>query len=306
MQQWILYVNQGVNLDWNLIRSYLMVAEHGSTLAAARHLQVTQSTISRHLTELERQLSVQLFDRRKTGLALTDKGHELLGLAKKMDEVADNLQSQASHYSSSVSGTVRISASEVLAAEVLPVCLDALLYDNPDLQLEIVASTEESNLLSREADIALRMFAPQQQDLIARHLLDIPVSFYAHKKYIKRHGLPDSIEDFAKQRFIGFDVSSLFIDAAKKFGIKLKRENFYIRTDSIVVQNQCAQAGLGMTVMQDKLALESSDLQRIQFGFELPSLPLYIVAQQELRASRKLRVVYDELASALLNFYENS
>jgi len=65
-------------MDWNLIRSYLMVAEHGSTLAAARHLEVTQSTISRHLAELERQLSVQLFDRRKTGLVLTDKGQELL------------------------------------------------------------------------------------------------------------------------------------------------------------------------------------------------------------------------------------
>jgi len=74
-----------------------------------------------------------------------------------MDAIADNLQNQASHYSSSVSGTVRISASEVLAVDVLPFCLDQLIEDNPELQLEIVASNEESNLLSREADIALRM-----------------------------------------------------------------------------------------------------------------------------------------------------
>jgi len=216
-------------MDWNLIRSYLMVAEHGSTLAAARHLEVTQSTISRHLAELERQLSVQLFDRRKTGLVLTDKGQELLSLARQMDTVADNLQSQASQYSSSVSGTVRISASEVLAVDVLPHCLDALVEENPELQLEIVASNEESNLLSREADIALRMFAPQQQDLIARHLLDIPVAFYAHEKYIERHGLPRSTEDFLKLRFIGFDVSTLFIDGAKKFGMKLKSLITFIR-----------------------------------------------------------------------------
>jgi len=104
-------------MNWNLVRSYLMVAEHGSTLAAARHLEVTQSTISRHLAELEAELSVQLFDRRKTGLALTDKGRELLGFAKQMDNIADNLQTEASHYSSTVSGTVRISASEVLAVE---------------------------------------------------------------------------------------------------------------------------------------------------------------------------------------------
>jgi len=291
-------------VDWNLVRSYLMVAEHGSTLAAARHLEVTQSTISRHLTELERQLSVQLFDRRKTGLVLTDKGHELLSMAKQMDTIADNLQIQASHYSSSVSGTVRVSASEVLAVDVLPFCLDTLLDDNPELQIEIVASNEESNLLSREADIALRMFPPQQQDLIARHLTDIPVSFYAHKNYIERHGLPATAQDFAQLRFIGFDVSTLFIDGAKKFGIKLKRENFYIRTDSIIVQNQCALAGLGMVAMQDKLAKKLPGMQRINLEFELPVLPLFIVAQQELRASRKLRAVYDGLADALLKFYE--
>jgi len=292
-------------VDWNLIRSYLMVAEHGSTLAAARHLEVTQSTISRHLTELERQLSVQLFDRRKTGLVLTDKGHELLSLAKQMDAIADNLQNQASHYSNKVSGTVRVSASEVLAVNVLPFCLDALLDENPELQIEIVASNEGANLLSREADIALRMFPPQQQDLVARHLMDIPVAFYAHEKYLERHGLPGTTEDLSKLRFIGFDVSTLFIDGAKKLGFKLKREHFYIRTDSIIVQNQCATAGLGMVAMQEKLAHNLPGMQRIDLGFELPLLPLYIVAQQELRASRKLRVVYDGLADALLDFYSS-
>jgi len=186
---------------------------------------------------------------------------------------------------------------------VLPFCLNALLDNNPDLQLDIVASNEESNLLTREADIALRMFAPQQQDLVARHLLDIPVAFYAHNKYIERHDVPDSVEDFANQRFIGFDISTLFIDGAKKFGIKLKRDQFYIRTDSITVQNQCARAGLGMVVMQDKLAHKLPGMQRLRLGFDLPPLPLYIVAQQELRASRKLRVVYDGLASALMDFY---
>jgi DNA-binding transcriptional LysR family regulator len=281
-----------------------MVAEHGSTLTAARHLEVTQSTISRHLSELERQLSVQLFDRRKTGLVLTDKGHELLSFAKKMDNVADSMQAQASHFSSSVSGTVRVSASEVLAVDVLPFCLDEILNENPDLQVEIVASNEESNLLSREADIALRMFQPQQQDLISRHLVDIPVSFYAHQKYIEKYGRAGSMDDFLDHRFIGFDINPLFIDGAKQIGIRLKREDFYIRTDSIIVQNQCAAAGLGMVLMQTRLADQMPGLTKIALNIEIPSLPLFIVAQKELRASRKLRVVYDGLAEALLKFYK--
>ncbi len=290
-------------MDWNLVRSYLMVAEHGSTLAAARHLEVTQSTISRHLSELERQLSVQLFDRRKTGLVLTDKGHELLRHAKQMDNVADRLQTEAAHFSSAVSGTVRISASEVLAVDVLPYCLDKLLEDNPALQIEIVASNETSNLLSREADIALRMFPPDQQDLISRHLFDLPIGFYAHKDYLRKHGIPKTMDEFSAHRFIGFDISPLFIEGAKRMGMKFKREDFQIRTDSIMVQNQCAMAGLGLVVMQDQLAGKVPNLKKISLDFDLPQLPLYIVAQQELRASRKLRVVYDGLAEGLAGFY---
>jgi len=136
--------------------------------------------------------------------------------------------------------------------------------------------------------------------------LDIPVAFYAHEKYLERHDIPQSAEDFAQLRFIGFDVSKLFIDGAKKFGIKLKRENFFIRTDSITVQNQCALAGLGMVAMQEKLAQSLPGMQRVELGIKLPSLPLYLVAQQELRASRKLRVVYDSLAEALLDFYKEA
>ena len=293
-------------MNWNLVRSYLMVAEHGSTLAAARHLEVTQSTISRHLAELEAELSVQLFDRRKTGLALTDKGRELLGFAKQMDNIADNLQTEASHYSSTVSGTVRISASEVLAVEVLPYCLEQLIKENPELQIEIVASNEASNLLAREADIALRLFAPTQQELVCKHLLDIPIAFYAHEKYLEiipSGGEVNTLKDLSEQRFIGFDLNTLFIDAAKQMGFKFKRNDFQIRTDSIGVQNHCAQAGLGLVVMQEHLAQKLDGMCKVDIGTELPPLPLYLVAQQELRVSRKLRVVYDSLAVSLAAFY---
>ena len=241
-------------MDWNLIRAYLTVAEHGSTLAAARYLDVTQSTISRHLSELERQLSVQLFDRRKTGLALTDKGHELLDVARQMDSLADAMAAQASHYSSTVAGTIRISASEVLAVDVLPFCLPELLRENPNLQIEIVATNDASNLLTREADIALRMFSPTQQDLVAKHLFDVPIDFYAHEDYLNKHGKPETIADMQSHTIIGFDLNTLFIDSAKKMGMKFNRENFKLRTDSILVQNQCAAAGLGVAVMQKPLA----------------------------------------------------
>lgn len=76
------------------------------------------------------------------------------------------------------------------------------------------------------------------------------------------------------------------------------------KLNTLSVQNSCAAAGLGIVVMQDKLAAAVPDMKKIEPGFELPALPLHIVAQQELRASRKLRVVYDGLAQALVEFYQ--
>lgn len=291
-------------MDWNLVRVYLSVAEQGSTLAAAKHLDITQSTVSRRLSELEKQLSVQLFDRRKTGLVLTDKGIELLSIAQQMDTLAYSLESQASQYSSAVAGTVRISASEPVAVDVLPGCLSELLDENPDLQIEILASNEASNLLSREADIAIRMFAPTQQDLISKRLPDVALGFFAHASYLDRFGRPSSLDDFEQHRIIGFDLSNMLIDFARQLGVKYKRERFQLRSDAIMVQNECVKAGLGIAVMQIRLAKNIEGLEQLHIGIDLPALPLYLVAQQELRASRKLRVVYDALNSALTRFYE--
>ncbi len=290
-------------MDWNLIRVYLAVAEQGSTLAAAKHLDITQSTVSRRLSELEKQLSVQLFDRRKTGLVLTDKGVELLSIAQQMDTLAYSLESRASHFSSAVAGTVRISASEPVAVDILPGCLSGLLDDNPELQIEIIASNEASNLLSREADIAIRMFEPTQQELISTRLPDVALGFFAHSDYLDKFGRPKSLDDFAQHRIVGFDLSTMLIDFARQLGVKYKRERFQVRSDAIMVQNECVKNGVGIAVMQLRLAQEIDGLEQVHIGVDLPPLPLYLVAQQELRASRKLRLVYDALNSALTQFY---
>lgn len=290
-------------MDWNLVRVYLSVAEQGSTLAAAKHLNITQSTVSRRIAELEKQLSVQLFDRRKTGLVLTDKGIELLTIAQQMDTLAYSLESQALQYSSAVAGTVRISASEPVAVDVLPGCLSELLDDNPDLHIEIIASNKASNLLSREADIAVRMFEPTQQELISTRLPDVALGFFAHTRYLDKFGHPKSLDELEHHRIVGFDLSTMLIDFARQLGVRYKRERFQIRSDAIMVQNACVNAGVGIAVMQIRLAKHIAGLQQLDIGIDLPSLPLYLVAQQELRASRKLRVVYDTLNSALTEFY---
>jgi DNA-binding transcriptional LysR family regulator len=146
--------------DWTLIRSFLAALDHGSLLAAARATHVSQPTIGRHISELETQLDVVLFERTGRGLLPTQMAERLADSARAMEAGASQLLRNASAETSSLGGTVRITASQTVACVLLPGILAQMRLVLPDIQVEVLASDAVSNLLRREADIALRMARP--------------------------------------------------------------------------------------------------------------------------------------------------
>ena len=156
--------------DWSLVRSFLAVLEKGSLLAASRHLQLSQPTIGRHVAELESQLGLVLFDRNGRGLLPTEASYHLAESARIMQSGADQLARNVMGADLGASGTVRITASQPVSCYVLPPLLAQMRLSLPDVQVELVASNEVSNLLRREADIAVRMVQPQQASIIARRV----------------------------------------------------------------------------------------------------------------------------------------
>ncbi|WP_159065358.1 LysR family transcriptional regulator, partial [Xanthomonas citri] len=157
-------------ISWELYRSFLAVLEEGSLSAAARALGLTQPTIGRHVAALEDLLAVPLFVRSQTGLLPTDAAQALRSHARAMADIAAALQRAASRHGEAVQGTVRISASEVVGAEILPPILAALRAAHPQLRMELVLSNPVQDLLHRQADVAVRMIRPQQDLLVARRV----------------------------------------------------------------------------------------------------------------------------------------
>ncbi|MBM3363940.1 MAG: LysR family transcriptional regulator, partial [Betaproteobacteria bacterium] len=141
--------------DWSLVRTFLAVLEQGSLLAAARQLKSSQPTIGRHVTELESQLGLVLFERTGRGLLPTESALRLAESARAMQLGADALARSVMGADHSVSGTVRITASQPVSCYVLPPLLAQMRLSLPDVQVELVASNAVSNLLRREADIAV-------------------------------------------------------------------------------------------------------------------------------------------------------
>ena len=143
--------------DWHLLPTLLAIADHGSLLAAARHLGLSQPTVGRQLAELERQWGAVLFERTARGLQATASAHQLLPHARRMAEEAASLERALQQSHTEVAGSVRISASQPVACMLLPPVVAQLQGTLPDIQIELVADNAVSNLLEREADIALRM-----------------------------------------------------------------------------------------------------------------------------------------------------
>jgi DNA-binding transcriptional LysR family regulator len=284
--------------DWTLLQSFLSVAETGSYSAAARATGRSQPTIGRHVEQLQSQLGAVLFQRAQTGYTLTQTGTALMDHARTMQQAAAKISLITEGRAEEVRGTVRVTASEIVATYILPHIFADLLAEEPELQIELVATNSTENLSMREADIAVRMVQPDQQDLIARKLGEIEVGLFAAQSYLDRAGTPHSPADFANHIVLGYDKSDIIIRGMETFGIKASREDFAFRIDNQVTYLESVRAGVGIGASQRRQA-EKYGLIEILPELKIPPLPVWLAAHSELRTSARVRRVFDFLANYL-------
>jgi DNA-binding transcriptional LysR family regulator len=285
--------------DWSLIRSFLAALHHGSLLGAARALGSSQPTIGRHIAELERQLGVVLFERTGRGLLPTGTALRLADSARAMEEGADNLARSVSGAQATASGTVRITASQPVACFVLPPVLARMRVALPDVQIELVSSNEVTNLLRREADIALRMVQPQQSSLVAKRIAKVTLGAYAHRDYLQRRGTPRQPQDLLAHDLVGTDRDEALRRGFASFGFPVGREVFSFRTDDLVAYWAAVRAGLGVGFLADYLARLDSQLVPLLPMIKVPPLPIWLTVHREIRTNPRIRAVYDFLAQSV-------
>ena len=284
--------------DWTLLRAFLEVANSGSLSRAAAALGSSQPTLSRQIAQLEAQLGQALFERTTRGVRLTEAGAALRAPAERMREHAQQFAMVAAGRSQTVAGTVRVTASEVFSAYVLPELLLGLRRTHPEIQIELVASNAVENLLEREADIALRMLRPKQSALVARRLADQPLAFYAHRDYIARRGQP-TLANMLQHEWVGYDRSDQYLRGFRAAGYAVSKELFGFRCDNQIVAWQAVLAGLGIGAVTQRVAALSPQVVRVLPKVPIPPLPLWITAHRELRGTPRLKVVFDALTHAL-------
>lgn len=292
-------MNSELDFDWRLARSFLAVLDRGSLLGAARMLGSSQPTLGRHIAELEAQLGVVLFERTGQGLQPTAMATRLAEAARTMESGALALSRSVSGANTALGGTVRISASQATARHLLPALLARMRRELPEIQIELVATNEVSNLLRREADIALRMTAPETSSVVARRIGKFALGAFAQRDYLRRRGTPRQATDLLKHDLLGYDRDDSILRSSAQLGAPLKREDFCFRTDDVSVYWEALRQGMGIGFVSESLAHTDGEVVRVLPALKLPVMPVWLAVHREVRTDRRIRAVYDFLARTI-------
>jgi len=288
------------NPSWDLYRSFLGVLREGSLSAAARALSLTQPTVGRHIAELEEALGGVIFTRSQSGLVPTQSALNLVPHAQAMAASADALVRAASGEPDEPKGSVRVTASEFVGTLVLPAMLASFREAHPKIAVEIALSNRNQDLLRQEADIAVRMAEPVQQVLLAKKIGEVKIGLFAHRRYLKRHGIPRDLGELvAKHALIGFDRDASALRALRQTGLQITRDLFALRTDSDPAQFHALCAGFGIGACQVGAAIEIRELVPVlpeAFSFQIG---MWLVMHEDLKTSRRVRLLFDHLAANL-------
>jgi DNA-binding transcriptional LysR family regulator len=291
--------NALASLDWSLIQAFLAVAEAGSLSAAARETGISQPTLGRHIRQIEEALGTVLFRRQPRGLALTEAGVAMLPAAQAMHEAAGRIALIAAGQDARLEGEVRITASDFVSHYVLPPILADLRALEPGISIDLIPSDATENLLFREADIAIRMYRPQQLDVITRHVGDITLGLFAARSYLDRRGRPRTVAEILNHDLVGFDRDDRIIRGMAQMGWAVTRETFATRTDDQAANWQLVRAGCGIGFGQVAAARDDDAVERLFPDLPIPPLPIWLAAHEALRRTPRVRRVWDVLAHRL-------
>jgi DNA-binding transcriptional LysR family regulator len=287
-------------MDWDKLRIFHAVASAGSFTHAGQSLGLSQSAVSRQISALEEEISTPLFQRHARGLTLTDEGEllftavtDVLGRLAAAEEALKNVHDAPR-------GALRITASHGIGAYWLLPRLGEFLAQYPDVEVHLVMDDKELDLAQREADLALRMRAPVQADLIQRRLFTVHYHMYASKSYLKKHPAPKSLEEIADHTIIVYgelavpeirDINWL-LEAFKK-NCKPGGTGHVIRINNITGILQATEAGLGIGVVPDYVAAERPELERVLPDVAAPGFDVHLVYADALRQSKRVAAFRD-------------
>lgn len=282
------------------LRFLLAVGETGSTLAASRMLGVSQSTVSRRIAALEAAINVVLFDKRRTGYALTEAGSVLLGPADTVRRAVDGFSTAVSSLGREASGSVRFTTNEVLATFVLPHLIERLKQSHPGVRLEVDTSNILRDLATGEADVALRAApAPTHPNLVGVKLFEDYWSLYCSRSYSEQHGFPRSVDELAGHALIGIDSHVRGRAILDWVRAHFPADRTLLRHNSVPAVFSSVRNGVGVGLCSEFVGSRDPELILCFRPPVPPAAEVWLVTHERLRQLPRIRAVMDTTRSLI-------
>ncbi|MEM9146814.1 MAG: LysR family transcriptional regulator [Pseudomonadota bacterium] len=291
-------------MDWDKLRVFHAVADAGSLTHAGDQLHLSQSAISRQIRGLEEQLEATLFHRHARGLLLTEQGELLYEATRGMTQKLMLAAARIRDSKDEVYGDLRVTATGGFGTIWLAPRLHRLFDANPSLSINLILTEAILDLPMREADVAIRMAAPQQADLIRRKLMEVSMRLYASADYIAEMGAPDSLEDLNRHRLVSFtDDAPQPSEAAAWIRKRLgPYRNAHLSMNSYFGVLKAATAGLGIAALPDYVTRDNPEMVQVLPDERSPAFSVYFTYPEELRRSKRVVAFRDFMISEIEAF----
>jgi DNA-binding transcriptional LysR family regulator len=280
--------------DWDDLRHFLAVARHGSTIAAAKALQLSQSTVHRRLAELEKRIGRNVVIRHATGYRLTEFGNELQPWAEQVEKAVASLERYLVAASDTPTGSVRVTCSESIGYRLIQSPLLETFHGRyPGLRVELIMSDHFLDIARGEADVAIRAGIPNEETLVGRKIADVPWALYCSRAYLARHGRLERAEDIAEHSVIEFDGDIRDHHAAKWLRSVAPTARVVARSNTVPGLLMSVKSGAGLAPLPIPLAVRETELECV-LG-PVPGLysPIYLLTHPDLRHMPRVRAFFD-------------
>jgi DNA-binding transcriptional LysR family regulator len=288
-------------IDWDDLRHFLAVQRSGTLARAASALGINATTVSRRLSALETRVHARLFDRTPEGYVLTPAGRDLLYRAERMEAEALALEREVLGADQRLAGSVRVTATEMIGTRFVMPHLPQFRAQHPEVAIELECSHRHVSLTRREADIALRLARPHEENVVTRRLAPIPLALYAAPSYLSSRGAPaDAEHSLAGHELVLFAASRAFRVENAWFEPRMAGARIALRSDSVSAIFAATLAGAGIALLPRAAAEREPGL--VQIATETAPEPRVIwqTVHADLQKSARVRAVLDFLAQVLL------
>ena len=286
-------------LDWDNLRFFLAIARQGNLSAAAKELQVAQSTVGRRLTSLEADLGVRLLNRTPHGYVPTLAGQAVREQVERLEAEALAVERNIRGRDTRLSGLVRVTSAEAVVSHVLAPCFAALHRQHPDIMVELTVEAHDLSLLMREADISVRLSRPTQHDLVVRRIGHLAFGFYASPAYLQLYGEPDFMAGCVGQHLVAQQNDVQEFAQIGWLAKSAPRARIVMRTDSHEAAVSAALQGNGLVCLARFRADREVGLTRLPTPTAIPKADVWLAFHRDNRVNARIRAVLGHITASI-------